>query len=138
MSSIEQIEANRINAAKSTGPRTTEGKSAVAANALKHGIFARSPALAGENTSAFSALNDALLLRFQPATPEEEILVSTIARNAWYLERFAQIEVQIWGDNLSALPAGQNYPLPSPTNATTLASPISSTASIPPTAPTAA
>src|SRR5205823_6322304 len=77
MSSIKQIEANRLNAGKSTGPRTTEGKSVVAANALKHGIFARSPALAGENTSAFSDLKDALLLRFQPATPEEEVLVST-------------------------------------------------------------
>src|SRR6266699_1056516 len=109
MPSIKQIEANRLNAGKSTGPRTTEGKAVVAANALKHGIYARSPALAGENTSAFTDLKDALLL--QPATPEEEILVSTIARNAWYLERFAQIEVQIWGDNLSALPAGQNYPL---------------------------
>ena len=111
MSSIKQIEANRLNAGKSNGPCTTEGKSVVAANALKHGIFARTPAIVGENAFAFSDLNDALLLRFQPATPEEEILVSTIARNAWYLERFAQIEVQIWGDNLSALAGDQNYPL---------------------------
>src|SRR5882757_4489937 len=111
MSSIKQIEANRRNAGKSTGPRTTEGKSVVAANALKHGIFARSPAIVGENSFAFSDLKDALLLRFQPATPEEEILVSAIARHAWYLERFAQIEVQIWGDNLSALASDQNYPL---------------------------
>ena len=71
MSSIKQIEANRLNAGKSTGPRTTEGKSVVAANALKHGIFARSPAIVGENSFAFSDLKDALLLRFQPATPEE-------------------------------------------------------------------
>src|SRR6266849_6336171 len=111
MSSIKQIEANRLNAGKSTGPRTTEGKSVVAANALKHGIFARSPAIVGENSFAFSDLKDALLLRFQPATPEEEVLVSTIARNAWYLERFAQLEVQIWGDNVSAVERDQQYPL---------------------------
>src|SRR5882724_6488647 len=110
MSSIKQIEANRLNAGKSTGPGATEGKSVVAANALKHGIFARSPAIVGENSFAFSDLKDALLLRFQPATPEEDILVSTIARNAWYLERFAQFEVQIWGDNVSALASDQNYP----------------------------
>ena len=53
MSSIKQIEANRLNAEKSTGPRTTEGKSVVAANALKHGIFARSPAIVGENSFDF-------------------------------------------------------------------------------------
>src|SRR5713226_311720 len=111
MSSIKQIEANRLNAGKSTGPRTTEGKSVVAANALKHGIFARSPAIVGENSFAFSDLKDALLLRFQPATPEEEVLVSTIARNAWYLERFAQLEVQIWGDNVNAVERDQQYPL---------------------------
>ena len=111
MSSIKQIEANRLNAEKSTGPRTTEGKAIVAANALQHGIFARSPAIVGENSFDFIDLKDALLLRFQPATPEETILVATIARNAWYLERFAQIEVQIWGDNLSALAGDQNYPL---------------------------
>src|SRR5437660_3719389 len=83
MPSIKQIEANRLNSQKSTGPRTAEGKSVVAANALKHGIFAKSPAIVGENSFAFLDLKDALLLRFQPATPEEEILVSTIARNAW-------------------------------------------------------
>jgi len=54
MSSIKQIEANRLNAGKSAGTRTTEGKFVVAANPLKHGIFARSPAFAGENSFAFS------------------------------------------------------------------------------------
>ena len=87
MASIKQIEANRLNSRKSTGPRTDAGKAAVAANPLKHGIFALSPAIVGENSFAFLDLKDALLLRFQPATVEEEILVSTIARNAWYLDR---------------------------------------------------
>ena len=111
MSTLKPIEADRLNAEKSTGPRTTEGKAAVAANALKHGIFALSPAIVGEDSFAFSNLKEKLLLRFLPANPEEEILVSTIARNAWYLERFAQIEVQMWGDNLSAVDRDQQYPL---------------------------
>ena len=71
MPSIKQIEANRLNSRKSTGPRTSAGKAIVAANALKHGIFAKSPAIVGENSFAFLDLKDALLLRFQPATPEE-------------------------------------------------------------------
>ena len=81
------------------------------ANALKHGIFAQSPAIVGENSFAFLDLKDALLLRFQPANPEEEILVLTIARNAWFLDRFAQLEVQIWADDVNAVERTTQYPL---------------------------
>jgi hypothetical protein len=35
-----RIEANRRNAARSTGPRSAEGKTLVARNAIKHGFFA--------------------------------------------------------------------------------------------------
>jgi hypothetical protein len=100
----------------STGPRTTEGKSVVAANALQHGIFARSPAIVGKNSFAFSDLKDALLLRFQPATPEEVSPCEQDPRlrhrsQRLVLERRAQLEVQIWGNNVSALAGDRNYPL---------------------------
>ena len=35
-----RLAANRLNAQKSTGPRTEEGKSRSRANALKHGLCA--------------------------------------------------------------------------------------------------
>jgi predicted phosphohydrolase len=41
MTSDRQILANRCNAKKSTGPRTESGKKRVRANALKHGLSAR-------------------------------------------------------------------------------------------------
>jgi hypothetical protein len=40
-----QIEANRIRAAKSSGPRTVEGKAASRRNALKHGLSGRGTVL---------------------------------------------------------------------------------------------
>ena len=39
--SDKQIQANRRNALKSTGPTTPQGKRAVRQNALEHGILAR-------------------------------------------------------------------------------------------------
>ncbi len=41
MASAAQIEANRLNAQKSTGPRTDKGKARARLNALKHGMTAR-------------------------------------------------------------------------------------------------
>jgi hypothetical protein len=42
MSTQKQTDANRRNAAKSTGPRTPAGKIRARANALKHGLAAKS------------------------------------------------------------------------------------------------
>jgi hypothetical protein len=39
MTTEAQIAANRVNATKSTGPRTTAGKAVVALNGMKHGLL---------------------------------------------------------------------------------------------------
>ena len=41
MSTDKQIVANQLNAKKSTGPKTPEGRAAVRLNGLKHGLTAR-------------------------------------------------------------------------------------------------
>jgi len=41
MASAAQTSANRLNAQKSTGPRTPEGKAVVSQNAVKHGLLAQ-------------------------------------------------------------------------------------------------
>lgn len=43
MTSDRQIRANRANAARSTGPRTAEGKTAARLNALRHGLAGSLP-----------------------------------------------------------------------------------------------
>ena len=49
MATEAQVAANRLNAQKSSGPRTAEGKAVVAQNAVKHGLLAREGVLRGKD-----------------------------------------------------------------------------------------
>src|SRR5215472_8584320 len=105
MATIRQIEANRRNALKSTGPRTPEGKAASRLNALKHGIFADEPVIVGEEAEAFHVIRQAFLERFQPAGIEEETLVYNLVRTTWLLDRFQAVEINLWDDSIDRGPA---------------------------------
>ena len=50
MTSARQIDANRRNAKRNSGPRTVVGKLTIARNALRHGLAAevRTPTMAAE------------------------------------------------------------------------------------------
>jgi hypothetical protein len=54
MSTKAQINANRQNAQKSTGPQTAQDKAVVSQNALKHGLFTDS-VIKGENQVDYEA-----------------------------------------------------------------------------------
>src|SRR5713101_251367 len=75
MATQAQINANRINAQKSTGPKTPEGREAARLNGLKHGLASDILVLPGESESDFENLLDSLEAEHQPATPTEVILV---------------------------------------------------------------
>jgi hypothetical protein len=92
MASQLQIDANRRNAQKSTGPKTPEGRAAVRLNGVKHGLTAKILVFPGEDESAFTALLDSLEAEHAPATPSEEILVRQLAMAAWRLQRVYHLE----------------------------------------------
>jgi hypothetical protein len=92
MATQKQIEANRRNAQKSSGPRTPEGRAAVRLNGVKHGLTARTLVLEGESEADFKDLLDSLEAEHQPATPTEQALVQQLAMAAWRLRRAYHME----------------------------------------------
>jgi hypothetical protein len=83
MATARQIEANRRNAQKSTGPKTVRGRAVVRWNGLKHGLNARTLILPGENRADFQALLHALEAEHQPTTPRQRKLVKESAEAIW-------------------------------------------------------
>src|SRR5215472_11522359 len=89
MATLKQIQANRLNAKKSTGPRSAEGKARSRFNALKSCIDAQSAVIADEDPVKFQELADEYYTRFQPETPEERDLPDTLITAVWQLRRCA-------------------------------------------------
>jgi hypothetical protein len=79
MVSEARIDANRRNAQKSTGPKSTEGKERARFNALKHGATAQTRVLPGEDPAQFDGLVDAFTAGLQPRDPVERILIERMA-----------------------------------------------------------
>ena len=96
MATIQQIEANRRNAEHSTGPRSVEGKAVSCFNAIKTGIDAKSQIVRGEDLAELQTLTAEYQQRWQPATPEQRLLVDTLIDCEWLLRRFRKSEAQLW------------------------------------------
>ena len=91
-----QLEANRRNAQKSTGPRTPEGKAVARFNALKTGISAQAEVIPSESPEDLEALISQFYGQFHPAAPDECGLLDIVIRNEWLLRRMAVVEAHYW------------------------------------------
>jgi hypothetical protein len=96
MATQAQITANRLNALKSKGPVTPEGKQAVRFNALKTGIDATQIIIRGESPEEFEAFAAALRDTWKPADLVESAFVDRLIHNSWRLDRLRIAEAQIW------------------------------------------
>ena len=92
MATESQIQANRKNAQKSTGPKTIEGKKAVAKNALKHGLFTNEAVIAGESLEDYNCLRDKTLEELCPVGNMEIILAERIVSLTWRLKRVERFQ----------------------------------------------
>ena len=96
MTSEKKAEANRRNALKSTGPKTSEGKDAVRLNALKHGLLSQEILLPGEDEEALRELGERLRDELQPVGEFENLLVDRIISAYWRLRRLGRVEAGIF------------------------------------------
>jgi hypothetical protein len=92
MTSLRQLEANRHNALKSTGPKSEEEKQRSRRNALRHGFTAETVIDPLESRDEYLAFEAAILTEYLPQTPVEQELVRRLASLFWRLRRATSIE----------------------------------------------
>src|SRR6516165_10338720 len=96
MSSLKQIEANRRNALKSTGPTTDEGKERSRCNAVRHGLTAETIIADLEDAEDYQAFEAAVIADYDAQTAVERELVLRLASVLWRLRRAIGIESGIF------------------------------------------
>src|ERR1044071_8035184 len=96
MATEKQAAANRRNAQRSTGPRTDRGKARAAMNNIKHGAYAQSEIIPGEDLAEREALAEAYMERFAPETIDQLHLVQVLIRLDWKAPRLAKAETPLW------------------------------------------
>jgi hypothetical protein len=94
MSTEAKVLANRLNALKSTGPRTIEGKTAVSQNAVKHGLLAEQDVITSESEADFDQYRQQLLDELSPVSPMESFLTERIVTLSWRLKRAGRFQNQ--------------------------------------------
>jgi len=95
MTTERQARANRLNASRSTGPRTVGGKARVALNAIKHGLLSRESLVKGESEVDLLDFGKRLRAQLAPVGELELLLVDRIISNAWRLRRAVGIEAAL-------------------------------------------
>src|SRR5712691_1543886 len=96
MTSYRQIEANRRNALKSTGPKTEAGKHASRCNAIRHGLTAETVIGLLEDAEDYKAFEAAIIADYDAQSAVERELVLRLASLLWRLRRALTMETGLF------------------------------------------
>ena len=96
MVSNKQLEANRKNALKSTGPNTVEGKLISSRNSIKHGLLAKDAVIESEDEDMFNDFRDCMMEDLDPSGPLETSLAERIIIGFWKLRRVTFLEKEFY------------------------------------------
>jgi hypothetical protein len=108
MTSFKQIAANRLNALRSTGPKTQEGKQQSRRNALRHGLTAETVIVGLEDTEDYRGFEAAIISDYDAQTAVERELVLRLASLLWRLRRIISIETDLFQIQAELLRERQN------------------------------
>src|SRR6201989_3144031 len=104
MTSFKQVEANRRNAHKCTGPTTEAGKQRSRCNAVRHGLTAETVIGALEDAEDYHAFEATIVADYDAQSAAERELVLRLASLLWRLRRATTMETglfNIQADQLS-------------------------------------
>jgi len=93
--SQRKIEANRRNAEKSTGPKTTEGKAKSAMNSIKYGIYSNKYLIKDESYEEFDNYRRKILKCLNPTNPVLFDMATHVVSNGWEYQRCTLLESKI-------------------------------------------
>jgi hypothetical protein len=96
VTSFKQIEANRRNARRSTGPITQEGKLGSRRNAIRHGLTAETVIGALEDAEDYKAFEAAVIADYDAQSAVERELLLRLANLLWRIRRASTIETGLF------------------------------------------
>jgi hypothetical protein len=96
MTAFKQIEANRRNALKSTGPKSEGGKQSSRCNAVRHGLTAETVIGALEDAEDYQAFEATILADYEAQSAVERELVLRLASLLWRLRRATMMETGLF------------------------------------------
>jgi hypothetical protein len=96
MTSFRQLEANRRNARKSTGPITQEGKHRSRCNAVRHRLTAETVIGALEDAEDYKAFEATVIADYEAQSAVERELVLRLASLLWRLRRATTMETGLF------------------------------------------
>jgi hypothetical protein len=95
MISFRQLEANRRNATRSTGPITEAGKHRSRRNAVRHGLCAETVVGLLEDVEDYRGFEAAIIADYDAETAVERELVLRLASLLWRIRRATSIETSL-------------------------------------------
>ena len=99
MASEKQIAANILNAQKSTGPTSEDGKKKSRLNAKRHGLTGQVITLSEDDLPIFEKFKASFIADLQPKTLMETSLADSIAWDTWRLNHLRAIEMNLYAVN---------------------------------------
>jgi hypothetical protein len=100
--SPRKLQANRVNAQRSTGPTSLEGKAVSSRNNFRHGFTGAFCLLSGESQEEFNRLMSDLNEEHRPETATESLLVNDMARHYWLRQRALRMQEECFSFDLTA------------------------------------